>query len=192
VSSSPAGERARLFVALELPEDARAELERWGLTALQGLASVRLVPGEALHVTLCFLGWREFSEIEPIGAACDAAIRAEDPLETSIGEAVLLPARRPRVLAVRIDDPSGRLARVQASLSAELSAGGWYAREKRPFLGHVTIARLGRGARLRAVELPTLPTATFRATTVTLFRSRLGREGARYEPLRTTELTDAG
>ncbi len=147
-----------------------------------------MVDPAALHVTLCFLGWRLEREIDDVGAACAAAVAGWGPLALSLGDPVWLPNRRPRVLAVGIEDASDALAGLQASLSTELSAGGWYALETRPFLGHVTVARVPRGASVRAAKLPGLPTAEFLATRVTLYRSRLGPSGARYEPQRTIEL----
>ena len=82
---------------------------------------------------------------------------------------------------------------VQSALSEALAAGGWYAPEKRPFLPHVTVARVGRGARVRrGLELPALPAdLAFRASTVTLFRSRLSPAGARYEGLASVETSTA-
>jgi ketosteroid isomerase-like protein len=106
-------------------------------------------------------------------------------------------------LAVSLLDDDGALARVQSVLSASLHAGGWYLPETRPFFGHVTVARVGKGSRMgtgshaprpsrppRAprAELPPPPGLRFRASTVTLFRSRLGGGGVRYEPLRSFEL----
>jgi limonene-1,2-epoxide hydrolase len=92
------------------------------------------------------------------------------------------------VLAARIEDPSDGVAALQAALSRELSSGGWYAPESRPFRGHVTVARVPRGTRARAVELPALPEVRFVSDEVTLYRSRLAPSGARYEPQRTVEL----
>jgi 2'-5' RNA ligase len=185
VSVSP--ERARLFVALDLPVMAREAIERWRPEATQEVRRLRVVGADALHATLCFLGWRSAGEIEQIGAACAAALGDLPMPQLSLGSAVWLPPRRPRVLAVRLEDPSGGLARVQGSLSAALSAGGWYAPEARPFLAHVTVARVPRGARVRAVSLARLPPLEFEGAGVTLYRSRLGQAGARYEPLRTVE-----
>jgi 2'-5' RNA ligase len=181
-------ERARLFVALDLPADAREAIERWRPTVVGRVRGLRLVDPAALHVTLCFLGWRYFREIGEIGSACASAIESWGPLELSLDDPLWLPERRPRVLAVRIDDSSDRLAELQASLSRALSGGGWYAPEPRPFLGHVTAARVPRGARARGVKLPGLPRLGFLADRVTLYRSRLAPSGARYEPQRTVEL----
>jgi 2'-5' RNA ligase len=175
-------------VALDLPADARDALERWRSTAPRRACGLRLVDPGALHVTLCFLGWRFAQEIEAIGAACAAAVSGWGPLELSLGDPVWLPERRPRVLAVRIEDSAAGLAELQASLSRELTDGGWYAPESRPFLGHVTVARIPRGIRVRAVKLPGLPSVRFSADEVTLYRSRLAPSGARYERQRTLEL----
>jgi RNA 2',3'-cyclic 3'-phosphodiesterase len=69
-----------------------------------------------------------------------------------------------------------------------LRAGGWYVPEQRPFLAHVTVARVARGARIRREVLPPPPPDAVTASTVTLYRSRLERGGARYEPLASVAL----
>jgi 2'-5' RNA ligase len=180
-------ERVRLFVALELPEVARDGLGRWRTRALQGLDGVRAIAREDLHATMCFLGWRSEAEIETIGDACSVLAAYPAP-ELTVGEATWLPPRHPRVLAVELQDPSGALARAQAVLSDVLEAGGWYRPEKRSYLAHVTVARVGRGTHLRRRSLPDPPELSFRATQVSLYRSRLLRSGARYEPLGSVEL----
>jgi len=158
-------ERVRLFVALELPPGARAALERWRSHALRGVDGLRLVAPERLHATLCFLGWSSAGEIEQIGAACSEAV----------GE---------RVLAVGLEDGSRALEEIQAALTAALTAGGWYEPETRPYLPHVTVARAAGRARVKPVELARLESRDFGGATVTLYRSRLQRTGACYEPLR--------
>lgn len=180
--------RVRLFVALELPEPVREAVARWR-DRLPGTVSeaLRPVARESLHVTLCFLGSRPEGEVEAIGAAC-GMVAAESQPSLVLREALWLPARRPRVLAVALDDRQGRLAEVQAALSAALAAGGWYEPEPRPYLAHVTVARANHRVRLRAVELAAPPRLEFPGSQVVLYRSRLSRGGARYEALRTVEL----
>jgi 2'-5' RNA ligase len=177
-------ERARLFVALDLPQTAREALGRWRARAVREVDGLRPVALEALHATLCFLGWRSVDEIEPIALACESAVLGLDRPSPSFGEPVWLPTRRPRVLAVRLDDPRGALSRIQAALSEALVAGGWYGAERRPFLAHVTVARAAGRARLRALELPPIDAMGFDGASVTLYRSRLERAGARYAALR--------
>ena len=55
--------RARLFVALDLPQDVRAGLVDWQRTALADPA-LRVVRPEALHMTLIFLGYHPEKEIK--------------------------------------------------------------------------------------------------------------------------------
>jgi 2'-5' RNA ligase len=184
-------ERVRLFAALELPLHAREALERWSTSAIRDLPALRRISGDALHVTLCFLGWRAANEIEEIGEACAVAVATRPAPELSLAEPVWLPERRPRVLAVRLHDPSGALARLQAALVTALSGGGWYAPEARPFLAHVTAARVPRGARVRPAALACLPPVAFSGAGVTLYRSHLGSAGARYEALRTVPFDGA-
>jgi RNA 2',3'-cyclic 3'-phosphodiesterase len=182
-------ERARLFVALDLPEAIRERLAAWSADRLGAMSGLRLIDRHALHVTLCFLGWRDAAEVGEIAAACRAAA-PPDAFPLSLGEALCLPPRRPRVIAVELPDPSGGLARLQAALSAALAQGGFYKPESRPYLGHVTVGRVGRGAggKVSAQPLPSPEPVGFDAETVTLYRSRLERGGARYEALETVVL----
>jgi 2'-5' RNA ligase len=93
------------------------------------------------------------------------------------------------VLAVGLDDQSGVLKEIQARVSAALSAGDWYEPEGRPFLPHVTVARVAARVRVKPVELARLESLDFDGAAVTLYRSRLERTGARYEPLRRVEFS---
>jgi ketosteroid isomerase-like protein len=95
------------------------------------------------------------------------------------------------VLAVELEDGDGALARLQATLSTALVAGGWYAPESRTFLAHVTVARVAKDARIRAPNVPAAPAVDIRCSRVTLYRSRLSPSGARYEALRVVELGSA-
>jgi 2'-5' RNA ligase len=179
------GERARLFVALELPGPVRDRLASWrGIALEDGPEGVRSVRREDLHVTLCFLGSRDHAALEPIRAAC-RVVHGRGSVELAPGEAVLLPRRRPRVLAVALTDVDRGLEAVQTSLSEALHAGGFYEPEPRPFFGHVTVARAGRGARIprSALLAPAPDPVRFTGSTIVLYRSQLRRGGARYEPL---------
>jgi RNA 2',3'-cyclic 3'-phosphodiesterase len=183
-------ERARLFVALELSDFAREALAEWRSIALSDVDGLRWTRREDLHATLCFLGSRPAREIHAIGAAC-GVVAGEPAAESRFGEPLWLPGRRPRVLAAELQDPDGALARIQAALSSALVSGGWYAPESRPFLAHVTVARAAKNARLRARALAPLPAVEIRCSRVTLYRSRLGPSGARYDPLASVELGSA-
>ncbi len=184
-------ERARLFVALELPEPVRASLDQWRSDRLADVAGLRMVELNGLHVTLCFLGSQPAGEIGAIAGACGAVAGYVRPVLT-VGAPAWLPPRRPRVLAVDLDDGQSALARVQAELATALEQGGWYVPERRPFRAHVTVARVARRARVAAVDLPQPAPVSFVGSSVVLMRSRLGRAGARYESLHAVALGGPG
>jgi 2'-5' RNA ligase len=176
----------RLFVALDLPDEAVAALAAFR-DATADPAVWRPLGDATLHVTLAFLGHRPDEDVAEVGAVL-AGLAAREPPALALGEALLLPPRRARVLTVALADPSGALAALQAELSAALAAAGVYEPEARPFRPHVTVARLRPGARPpRAVDPAPEPIA-FRAGSVVLYRSHVGRGGARYEPLVTRKL----
>jgi RNA 2',3'-cyclic 3'-phosphodiesterase len=177
------GPRARMFVALDLPEGARSELGRWRDSLVAGRDDLRPVRPEALHVTLAFLGWQDEAAAERIaGEAFGAVADLAPPTLRPVGIRPV-PPRRPRLFALDLDDPGDRAAAVQAAVSDGLEAARFYKPEKRPFWPHVTLARVKRGA--RAGPLPELapPDERFETADLTLYRSTLRPQGAIYDPL---------
>ena len=134
----------RLFVALDLPEPARAALAAFRDAAADPEVW-RPVPDASLHVTLAFLGHRPEEHAGAVAAVLRGLEdRPAPPL--SLGAALLLPPRRARVLAVALEDPDGRAgAAAGATWPARSPAAGLYEPEARPFRPHVTVARLRTG-----------------------------------------------
>jgi 2'-5' RNA ligase len=179
---------ARLFVALDLPGAVRDGLVAWRGPLLAREPALRAVPPEALHVTLCFLGERPPDAIEPLGAIVDGCAGPVEGL--ALGAPLWLPRRRPRLLAVALEDRHGELGALEQRLMDALVAGGWAQRDTRPYLPHVTVARVrrGEGPRSGAGELEPPPPCAFGGAAVVLYRSHLGRGPARYEAQRRVEL----
>ena len=67
------GPRARMFVALDLPEPARTALAGWRDSLVAGRGELRPVAPTALHVTLVFLGWQDESAAAQIAEAAFGA-----------------------------------------------------------------------------------------------------------------------
>jgi 2'-5' RNA ligase len=180
----------RLFAALELPAPVRSQLWTWSAALDEDVW--RRVPEPNLHVTLAFLGARLEEDVAAIAAVLQAAPDTAPRL--SCGEAVALPPRRPRVLAVTLTERGDALARLQAAVSAGLAADGLHVPEGRAFLAHVTVARTRkRGAPPgRGAPVPEPPSCEFDGPAVTLFESRPGPGGSRYTALASLSLRSPG
>jgi 2'-5' RNA ligase len=172
----------RLFVAVALPRDVRDALADWRPRD----DALRPVATDGLHVTLCFLGWCDEDRAQAIGAAATAC--AAPVGELAVGDALWLPRRRPSVLAVALEDPEGELSALQRCVAEAMVDAAGHEPEDRPFLPHVTVARVRRGARAPRGELPAPPALRFAAGALTVYRSHLGRGGARYEALAAAPL----
>ena len=149
-------------------------LHGWALESLRGL---RVLSPEAMHVTLAFLGERPEDEIEAIGEAAMACARPVRGLEPRRPVAL----GRGRALSIDLADPHGDGAALQQAVSDALAAIGAYEPEQRAFRPHVTVAR-GQNVKPRGLA-PLPPIDAFDGRALTLFRSHLGRGGARYEAL---------
>ena len=183
-----AATKARLFVALDLPAEAREALVAWRGRALGGREELRLLDPTALHVTLVFLGYLPEDEIERIAELTAAAVPEAEPPELTAVGVKPVPPRGPRLFALDLDDEADRCGALQAAVSDALVGAGLYEPEKRAFWPHVTLARVRKGARVRAFDTPSPPSEPWRGAAVTLYRSVLRRDGARYEPLHRVPL----
>jgi 2'-5' RNA ligase len=178
-----------MFVALDLPGEARGRLAAWRDELVDGRGDLRPVAPAALHVTLVFLGWQDESAASAIANAAWAEAAGIAAPVLRAGGLRPLPPRNPRLFALELDDEEGRASALQAAISDALETGRWYRPEKRPFWPHLTLARVKRGERRAAVPAgPPPPGEPFRAAQLTLYRSTLRPQGALYEPLGRTAL----
>lgn len=204
--------RARLFLALELPEDARAAIARWRDEALAGRDALRPVRAEALHVTLVFLGYRPEREIPDIAACAATALAGLAAPLLAARAMVAVPVRRPRLYALDLADLDESALAAHRAASEALESAGHYRPERRPFWAHLTLARVkarrrpaggepraadrlaesgaavdchGAGAPGSGRRPPSEP---FRAREAVLYRSILEPSGARYEALERVSL----
>jgi 2'-5' RNA ligase len=189
--------RARLFVALDLPEDVRAGLVAWQSAALADPA-LRPVKPESLHMTLVFLGYQAEKDSKAIAKAAFATEASAPAVELAAEPLGVPKGKRPRLIA--LDARSDETVTLQREVEERLVAGGFYEPEKRPFWPHLTVARVRPEApksrkpaliRTQPHPLPEHMFRFFRPTRLVLFKSHLRRSGAEYEPLAELELPTA-
>ena len=160
---------ARLFVPIWPPDDVLDRLADVERPKDQG---VKWVPQENLHITLRFLG----------DADIDQVIDRHHPVLLPAATAVLGPAfdllgERSMISPVTgIDDLAAVVQQALRGLGTE--------RERTRFQGHITVARLARGARPMRSAGQRFD-ATFDVTEVALVASALHDTGAVYDTVAT-------
>jgi 2'-5' RNA ligase len=188
---------ARLFIALDLPQDVRAGLVEWQRTALADPA-LRIVRPEALHMTLVFLGYQAEKDVKAIAKVAFDTDTEAPAVELTTEPVGVPPGKRPRLIALAAN--SDETVALQRQIEERLVAGGFYEPEKRPFWPHLTMARVkpeAPGSRKPALirtaphPLPEHMFRFFRPTRLVLFKSHLRRTGAEYEPMAELELPTA-
>ncbi len=193
--------RARLFVALDMPDAVREGIAAWQREALTDPA-LRPMQPESLHVTLCFLGYHAERAIPRIAELISSL--GPRPVELRFDpEPSARPKGRPRLYAIGGESESA--SALQDELSAALAAERFYEPEKRGFWPHVTVARVrserlppergerrgkGRPRRIKQAPgpLPAALTEPFGAVRVALYRSDLKPQGAEYTLLAGVDL----
>ena len=171
----------RAFVAITLPEQARASLEM-----LQHMLPLpRRVPPENLHLTLCFLGEQPEDVLEDVHHAL-AELRSPGFMLTLSGVGAFGGAK-PRNVWAGVQ-PQESLDHLQRKVETAIRWAG-VSLEARRFTPHVTLGRFRpHEVDLLRLEHAMVACADFRAppfevTRFSLMHSHLGRAGARYTAL---------
>ena len=144
VSRSP--EQIRSFVAIELPEGAKK-----GLTRLRNELErdehrfVKWVDPGGIHLTLKFLGNIPSKRVTEITEAMKKAAQGISPFLLEISGLGAFPSlKQARVLWVGVGGELDKLSTLQQKIDSALAALG-FAREERPFVPHLTLARIREG-----------------------------------------------
>jgi 2'-5' RNA ligase len=190
-------EQIRSFVAIELSDEAkkglarlRRELER------DEHRFVKWVDPGGIHLTLKFLGNIPSKQVTEITEATKKVAQGVSPFHLEISGLGAFPSlKQPRVVWVGVGGELDKLSTLQQNIDSALAALG-FAGEERPFVPHLTVARVREGAsaseRGRFGEL--VASATFggrypvEVGAVRLMRSQLTPAGAVYTCLSVAAL----
>jgi len=193
-------QQIRAFIAIELPDSLKD-----GLTKLQERLqeqapprAVRWVRPEGIHLTLKFLGPTPVDQIESLTEALISACAPFSPFTCTIGGLGCFPnPRRPRVIWVGVEEPTGVLQQMQRAIEDACADLG-FKRERRGFHPHLTLGRLRDrtpsadlhtiGGLIQKMEIAPLGTLAVRG--VSLIRSELRPTGAVYTTLREIDLEE--
>lgn len=184
----------RLFVAVELPDGAKAELEvaQKRVRSLAPADAVKWVAAGGIHLTLKFLGSVLTSRVSAIDAALAVAAGKARACEVALADMGVFPnPRRPRVLWMGLSGNLEHLTAMQREVEEALAIAG-FEREQRAFTPHLTLGRVrdtvlpaqaaAVGESVMSVQAP--PPVVVPVRSFSLMRSELRREGARYTKMR--------
>jgi 2'-5' RNA ligase len=186
-------EPVRAFVAIELTDEARSMLVQ-AESVLESVApgKTRFVPPENLHLSLKFLGDLPQEAIPRLVRALSPRVGKSEPFDVELGGFGAFPnARAARVVWIGVTDGGAPLARLARHVEAAAGRVG-VARERRPFRGHLTLARLGQPGPIPIERLETPAPVRIPVREIVLFQSDLSPAGARYSALTRLPLGKGG
>ncbi|MDH3261671.1 MAG: RNA 2',3'-cyclic phosphodiesterase [Acidimicrobiia bacterium] len=180
----------RLFVAVALTDEVRAALAAHVMGAMKD----RPLPGKPVpppnwHLTLRFLGPCDDAAYDRLLAGL-AEAELGGPFAITFGGLGAFPRpARATVLWLAIDGGAGRLEQL-AARSEDAAQQAGFAPEDRPFHSHLTLSRIRPHQDLRPLieQVDSFP-MSLPVDRLIVYRSHLGRGGARYEELESFELS---
>lgn len=173
----------RTFIALDLPEDFADETAALA-RALRDHVEGRFMKPESYHLTLAFLGDIDERGLQLAIAATEAACNDTAPIRLSCSGLGTFGRKNDATLWLGLVEAPELMAlasRIREQLDVRSVAF-----DKKAFKPHITLARR---ARLSRTALPALPfPRDDEALHVTVYKSELTPEGARYKPLHTVTM----
>jgi 2'-5' RNA ligase len=184
-------ESKRLFIAIEIPASVQHNMGAL-VTVLRQTYDYGLswVKTSNIHLTLKFLGETPVSALKKIEEGMAHAAASSSPFEITLSGCGCFPSpARPRVLWLGMQ-ADARLGQLQSGVDEALISAG-FAREKKPFSAHLTLARVpdtcptavSQKIYAQLAALDTRQLGSFTTAEITLFQSVLSRMGAQYTPL---------
>lgn len=184
----------RIFVAVDISREARRKVSDYIEELKTEFATVRVgwEKPEKLHLTLKFLGDTNKNQLKTISEIVGEIADQIPPFGLQIAETGGFPsAEKARILWIDAKDETGSLARINEILETKCAKIG-FAKEKRNFKPHLTIARLRepeKSRRLieRHLEKEFEPVG-FEVGEILIYESRLQPAGSIYEKTTSSKL----
>jgi 2'-5' RNA ligase len=190
-------EYIRAFIAIELPDGIKSELDRLQAQLKAGRQHpVKWVNPYGIHLTLKFLGNIAADKTGEITRAIETATRGVPPLHLEIRDLGVFPnLKRVRVAWVGVGGDLAQLGQIQQRIESNMARLG-FAPESRSFTPHLTLARLQEQASPDEQQsFGQLITSTrfeaihgFDVDSINLIKSQLTREGAIYSRISSIKL----
>ena len=179
----------RLFIALPVPEEIQESIVAETALLRGKYPRLKWIRQDALHLTLSFLGEVDEERIDFIHGAMQQAAERRTAYDMELEGIGAFPGRgTPRVLYLPVTKGEEKTRMLQRTLLKALGDLG--TRDRKKFTPHLTIAR---NKREEDAPDPRAEGAglffAYEQSSLVLYRSHLDPRGARYERLKTVELS---
>ncbi len=178
----------RTFVAVDIPNNLRSEIERIIEALKKSAADVRWVKATSIHLTLKFLGEITEEKVKEVIKKIEDDIPGFDPLTIRLAKLGGFPnLNRPRVIWLGAMVIEEDLKALQKAIEKNLQPLG-FAPENRAFKPHLTLGRVKSQRGLSNLskivnERAAVELGEFTADSYYLFQSILKPTGAEYRKL---------
>jgi len=203
--------RHRIFIAINLPEEIKQELEKFQSQWPE--LPVRWVKPENLHITLAFLGYLADEELVEVLKIAREIAKRNNPFSINLIKICYGPPKKmpysktesltgrpasggnrlPRMVWVE-GEKSKELANLKNDLEKSLLESVHFSQENRAFSPHITLGRIKQWE-FRQIEPEERPivneeiSLSFEVNSIEVMESKLKKEGAEYTNLESVPLS---
>ncbi len=185
----------RIFTAIDISDQTRTKVADY-IEYLRGeFPQVRVgwERAEKLHLTLKFLGDIDESQLENLIEAVENAAKQISNFRLQISETGVFPSKRnARILWLGVRGDAENLQKLNKILEIECEKAG-FAKEKRDFKAHLTIARLREPHKSKELVQKHLENefeaVEFETKEITIYESKLLPKGSIYSVILKSKFT---
>lgn len=184
----------RIFIAVDISEEARRKVSAYIEQLKREVSNLRVgwEKPDKLHLTLKFLGDTNETQLEKLKEVVESIADEVSKFTLRIAETGVFPsARNARVLWIDVKDEKGSTTKINELLETECEKIG-FAKEKRNFKPHLTIARIrdvGKSRELAESHLrKEFEPVEFEVVEIVIYESRLQPTGSIYSKIYSSKL----
>lgn len=184
----------RTFVAIDLPESIKQDLEKLQSLMMTETRGIRWVKPENIHLTLKFFGNVEIGRILQIERAIEKIVRNYKPFQlTPKGCGAFPSIKNIRVIWAGLEGDLNILLDLQRNLELEFESIG-FPREERAFSPHLTLGRAKNITRDEKIGKSIVKAAGFQSSPfwvseIVIFKSTLTPSGSVYNRISAIRLS---
>ncbi len=175
----------RAFIALEIPEEVKKEIEKIQKDLEKGGIQARWVKPKLSHLTLAFLGSITPDKAKLVETVLEEAARQVKPANLSLQKIGCFPSpARARIIFVDLGGELGKLNALALKIRKGLKKERVYF-DKKPFVSHITLGRIRKKKNLsQSISKTKVKKVKFVARRISLTQSTLTGGRPVYKPLK--------